>query len=101
MNIAIREETSSEAYGGIDWPVSMSHLGQLFGAEPKNPDDDSIAIPHDNDRKQEHHRHLIPSEQDTSRVRVEVTVSARLNDHRRLIVVEPSYRRVLERNKTI
>ena len=71
-------------------PFYPGHPGELFGADPENPDDDRVAIDDDDGRDHEHDGELVPGEHHTWRVWPEVRVCACLHHHRARVVVEQS-----------
>ena len=46
-------------------PFYAGHLGELFGADPENPDDDRVTVDNDHGRDHEHDGELVPGEHHT------------------------------------
>jgi len=76
-------------------PVGLYESRQPLGAEPEDPDNERVAVRHDDGRKKKHDYQLVPGERDACYVAAEVSVHTRCSDNVAVSVVEERVERAL------
>jgi len=69
-------------------PVGLYESRQPLGAEPEDPDNERVAVRHDDGRQKKHDYQLVPGERYACCVAAEVTVHTRRSDNVAVSVVE-------------